>query len=46
MIGILAVEQLPVALGWREWGMVALSSAVIFFFLGKKMAQDIRKWRA
>ena len=40
----LAVTQLPVRLGPREWGMVALSSIVIFTILGRRLAGDIRRW--
>ena len=42
----LAVAQLPVEMGPRDWGMVALSTAIIFAILGPRLVRDIRKWRA
>ncbi|MFT5681742.1 MAG: hypothetical protein ACI8RZ_002654, partial [Myxococcota bacterium] len=32
----------PIVLGPMEWGLVVLSCAVVFFFLGGKLMVDVR----
>ena len=39
---IVAHAQAPVNLGVAEWGFVALSTAIIFSILGKRLWLDLR----
>lgn len=41
-----AVAQAPFAMGTNEWLFVALTSAIIFLILGKKLWRDIQGWIA
>ena len=42
MMFVVAHAQAPVHLGLEEWGFVALSTAIIFSILGKRLWRDFR----